>query len=496
VAAAEVGATARVIDVETDGLTVDLDTMVILVPRSAELDDCAAAAEVATFFGSRAWWPGVTDAVADCWLVTVGGEAVVADDPSPDPVHAAASAGFRSVGAEYPGVGFRHLDLPAAAAALGKSESATAILSALHTGDEPELALRNSGLYAKRIVEGDTAVADCPEDPPGHVLIIGGTGNLGLEFCDHFAQRGVRRITLVSRKGETAAVADRLRQIRSTTTAHINVTQCDVGDQAAVSRLASEHQDAPADLIVHAAMHYSDIELRDITAEKVEQALRGKVVGIERVLGTCPRTDNCRVILCSSATATIGGRGQIVYAAANRMLDAMAHRLRAQGLDCVSVQWGPWTTLDLDASGWAKLAAIGVVPMSPADALAVGIARLRSNALVLALDFARARPVLEAFGYGPLISQLTSPDGENSETPAPVEKTGPRDRLMKLLAQAIGADRADTIDATVPMVALGLDSLQALELRRRVKIEFNHDLEVSDLLGGASVADVLAQLGG
>jgi len=27
-----------------------------------------------------------------------------------------------------------------------------------------------------------------------------------------------------------------------------------------------------------------------------------------------------------------------------------------------------------------------------------------------------------------------------------------------------------------------------------VKIEFNHDLEVSDLLGGASIADVLAQL--
>jgi len=494
VAAAEVGATARLIDVETDGLTGDLNTMVILVPRSAELDDCAAAAEVATFFGSRTWWPGVTDAVTDCWLVTVGGEAVGADDGPPDAVHAAISAGFRSVGAEHPGAGFRHLDLPARPATLGTPESANAILAALHTGEEPELAFRSGALHAKRIVEGDAAVA--PEKPVDHVLIIGGTGNLGLEFCDHFAQRGARRITLVSRSGGTAAAADRLREIRSTTTAHINVTRCDVGDQAAVSRLASEHQDAPADLIVHAAMHYSDIELKDITAEKVEQALRGKVVGIERVLGTCPRTDNCRVILCSSATATIGGRGQIVYAAANRMLDAMAQRLRAQGLDCVSVQWGPWTTLDLDASGWAKLAAIGVVPMSPADALAVGIARLRSNALVLAFDFARARPVLEAFGYGPLISKLTSPDGENSETPAPVEKTGPRDQLMKLLAQAIGVDRADTIDATVPMVALGLDSLQALELRRRVKIEFNHDLEVSDLLGGASVADVLAQLGG
>lgn len=70
------------------------------------------------------------------------------------------------------------------------------------------------------------------------------------------------------------------------------------------------------------------------------------------------------------------------------------------------------------------------------------------------------------------------------------------ERLLDLLAQAIGTDRAEAIDTTAPMVALGLDSLQALELRRRVRIEFNHDLEVADLLGGASLADVLAKLGG
>jgi mycobactin polyketide synthetase MbtD len=53
----------------------------------------------------------------------------------------------------------------------------------------------------------------------------------------------------------------------------------------------------------------------------------------------------------------------------------------------------------------------------------------------------------------------------------------------------------DSIDTTVTMVAIGLDSLQALEFRRRVKVEFDHDLEVADLLGGASIGDVLAQLG-
>ena len=65
---------------------------------------------------------------------------------------------------------------------------------------------------------------------------------------------------------------------------------------------------------------------------------------------------------------------------------------------------------------------------------------------------------------------------------------------MNLLARAIGVDSVENIDTTVPMVAIGLDSLQALELRRRVKAEFNHDLEISDLLGGASMADLLTKL--
>jgi mycobactin polyketide synthetase MbtD len=101
--------------------------------------------------------------------------------------------------------------------------------------------------------------------------------------------------------------------------------------------------------------------------------------------------------------------------------------------------------------------------------------------------------VLETCGRASLLSQLSAPD---VKTPAPVTETDLSQRLMTVLAQAIGVDRAETIDREVPMVAIGLDSLQALEVRRRVKIEFNHDLEVADLLGGASIADVLAQLGG
>jgi mycobactin polyketide synthetase MbtD len=489
-AAGEVGATARVVDVGS--IPTDLDTLVILVPQSPALDDHAAAAAVATFFSHRTWWPGLDGAITDCWLVTVGGEMAVADDAPPDPVHAAASAGFRSIGAEHPGVGFKHLDLPPGPAT---SEAANGILAAVHTGTEPELALRNGGLYAKRIAPGNPVATD--GSPPDHVLIIGGTGNLGLEFCEHFARRSARRVTLVSRSGEAAA-ADRLRQIRSATETDVRVTRCDVGDRAAVARLASENP--PADLIIHAAVEYSAIELADITAEKVDHAMRAKVVGIARALETYPRTDDCRVLLCSSASATIGGRGQVVYSAANRMLDAMAHRLRAEGLDCVSVQWGQWTVLDLDATSKAKLAAIGAIPMTPADALAVGMTEFHGNAIVLAYDFDVARPVLEAYGYGPLISGLSQPTQPAGSPPVEVRSrvavSDILQRLLSMLATAIGEERAESIDITAPMVGIGLDSLQALELRRRVKIEFNHELEVSDLLGGASIADVLAKLGG
>jgi mycobactin polyketide synthetase MbtD len=488
--AGDVGATACLIDSESTDVKDDFNTLAILVPQGTKLDDCAAAVAVAAFFSNRTWWPGLNNAITDCWLVTVGGEAVVADDPPPDLVHAAASAGFRSIGADYPGVRFRHLDLPSRSRT---SEPANTILAALHTGDEPELALRNGGLYAKRIAQRDTAVAGS-YTPPEHVLITGGTGNLGLEFCDHFARCGARRITLVSKSGETAAVAGRLQRIRSTCSSQtqISVTPCDIGDQAAVSRLAAEHHDAPADLIIHAAVNYSAIELSDITAEKVDQALRAKVIGISRVLAACPRTDNCRVLLCSSAVATIGGRGQIIYAAANRMLDAMAHQLRADGLDCVSVQWGRWTVhLDLGVAGTAQLIRTPILPMSPADALAVGMSLFHENAIVAAFDLAGARSALEPYGHGPLLSQLSS---SVVEIPTTADETDISKRLMKLLTEAIGRASVDTIDEEAPMVAIGLDSLQAIEFRRRVKIEFNHDLALSDLLGGASIADVLTQL--
>ncbi|MBX9639391.1 MAG: nocobactin polyketide synthase NbtC [Mycobacteriaceae bacterium] len=490
VAAGDVGATARTLSAaEMQTAAEGLDTCVILLPPTPRQDAAESVGTLVSFFAERGWWPGAIAGVTDYWLVTVGGEAVLADDPPPDPAHAGASAGFRCVGATYPGTRFRHLDIPDATGT-GPAE-AVAIIAALHTAEESELALRGGALYAKRVADYDATVTDT--DDPDHVLIVGGTGKLGLEFCEHFAHRGARQITLLNRSGETAAVAERLRSIRAATGTEVRVTSCSLDDATSVAALGASA--APADLIIHAAVEYSGIELQDITAAAVDRTLQAKVVGIERILGTFPRTRDCRVVLCSSISASVGGRGLALYAAGNRMLDAMAHRFRAEGLDCVSVQWGHWR-VHLEEAGSAMLAGLGVAPMRPADALAVDVTGLRQNAIVAAFDLDRARSVLEACGRGSLLSQLTSAAPRRVESPiAPAEvQTGLSQRLVHLLAQAIGADSAEMIDTGTPMVAIGLDSLQALEFRRRVKMELNHDLEVADLLGGASIAEVLAKL--
>ncbi|AHH15689.1 polyketide synthase module-containing protein [Nocardia nova SH22a] len=483
--------------------TGDADTIVVLLPARGRLEarsTAEAITEVARFLGDRGWWSKPAAAVTDYWLVTAGGESVLDDDPAPDPVASAAAAGFRCLSAEYPGVAFRHLDLAADEA---NSDHAAAIITALHTGNEAELALRAGTTYVKRLVEaGDTAN---DTGVPANILIVGGTGGVGLEYCEHFAHGGARRITLVSRSGAQDSVAARVRGIEADSGAQIRVIRCDVGDPAAVDELAGELRTAPADLLVHAAADIAEltnVELTDITPEGVERALHGKVAGIANLLNSVALADDCRILLCSSLAATLGGRGMTVYAAANRMLDAMAHRLRAAGTRAVSIQWGQWSMhRGAGTSETSVLASVGYLPMAPADAIGASLGALPPAAVVAAFDWDKGRQVLGQFGYGPLLSGLHTPAAEPAavvtdvpESVAPKSVSAPQ--VARILADVIGADDPDALDTARPMVALGLDSLQALELRRRVAEEFRYELPVADLISGASLDDVLRLLSG
>lgn len=494
------GATASVFD--ADATTADFDTAVILLPPLA--DDTDAIAEVAAFFAERAWLPALDRLRpgAECWLVTVGGEAVLDSDPVPQLFHGAVSAGFRSVGVERTGVLLRHLDLAATEAG---PDQAAKIIAALHLKGTHEIALRAGKVHVKRLVPEPFVEERSAGTDLGHVVIIGGTGQLGLRFCEHFTKAGAGRITLLSRTGGSDSVTADLRGIRVLGKTEIDTVSCDVTDTDAVRRFADDCADRPVTLLIHAAVNYVDAELPDITADLVATAAGSKIVGLDTVLRSVPRTADCRVLLCSSVAATLSGRGQILYAVTNRMLDIMARRLRKQGVDSVSLQWGLWSVAGpLDAAGFARTESAGMYPMEPDEAIEAGLTRQWGDAVVLSADWQLLSEVAGVYGQAEVFSSLalapeplTTPAiaesiaaaSVPSATPAPEQSFSTR--MLAELAKVMGAESAETIDGSVPLVALGLDSLQALDLRKRIKSELDRDLPVAAILGGASLDDVV-----
>ncbi|MCX4093133.1 nocobactin polyketide synthase NbtC [Nocardia sp. alder85J] len=593
------------------------DRVVVLAPASPTAETATAIAEFADFFAGRGWLPAldVLTAGGQGWLFTVTGESVLGTDPAPLGAPAAIAAGFRCVGMEYPELTLRHLDLPAADLDAGRADL---VLAALDTTGESELALRGGTLYTKRLVPEHPAVAPGTGPDLTHVLIVGGTGQVGLRCCEHAVRAGAERVTLLSRSGETPDTAGQLAVIRRLGAAEIVVTRCDVTDSDAVTRFATGIADHPVTLLLHTAVDYVDATLPELTADAVETAAASKVLGAELVVATVPRTPDCRVVLFSSVVATLGGRGQILYAATNRLLDVAARRFRADGVDCVSVQWGLWNVAGLlDEDGWTRIKGTGLLPMYPADAIAAGLTPHDGDVTVAAADWPRLIGVFDAFGQGSILAELppgdpargnrpatisapTSgaaqhdrrpwPNGGSSAVPAPgspiagmpgssvapqlaatvhgvdsgyATGTGPRhstgvDPLLVTVADAAasvqavtgvrpgvgigsggvgaagrqhagdaGSDSAasdsepaaaltdealeehvrgeleavmgadgELTDGSIPLVALGLDSVQALEFRRRIKSVLDRDIQVADILSGASLDDVVLMVTG
>ncbi|MEU5763301.1 nocobactin polyketide synthase NbtC [Nocardia sp. NPDC047648] len=485
---------AAISDTETPA-----DTMVLLLAPAVAADEEGAVAELAEFARITEQLTTIAPGVTECWLVTTGAEAATPED-DPSLAHSAASAAYRSLGLDHLGIAFRHLDLPPDAASLNPATVADKIFEAIHVLGEPELALRNGKLHAKRLVRAEPGGVSTPPDLR-EVLILGGTGHVGLEFCAQFVRDGARRITLVNRTGETSALTARLRGIRELGRTEIDVVACDITEAAAVADLARRFADRPVSVVVHAAVRYAWSRFESAA---VAEAAAAKVLGLAGVLRTVPSAADCTVLLCSSFVATLGGREQALYAATNRMLDSLAVRLRAQGGDCVSVQWGLWGLPGAEhAAVQARILGAGLQPMPAGPAIAAGFADRTGNGIVLSADWERLRETVELVGMATVfapalpVPEPSAPVAAPSTPPpsAAEQEADVTDDLAEVIRRELGQvmllDGPDHIDGSVPLVALGFDSLQAVDLRARLKTTLHRELPVAAILGGASLDDVV-----
>ncbi|MFF1418090.1 SDR family NAD(P)-dependent oxidoreductase, partial [Streptomyces sp. NPDC058280] len=422
------------------------------------------------------------DRFADARLVFVTRGAVDGDDLAAASVHGL----VRTARTENPGR-FGLLDLDPGTASL-PPEAVPAVLTSAAVTDEPDLAVRGGELLAARLARVPVPDEPAGWDAAGTVLITGGTGGLGGVLARHLvAERGVRHLLLVSRRGLAAEGAGQLVAELTEQGAEVTVAPCDVTDRAALAELLTtvpaEH---PLTAVVHTAGVVDDGVVGSLTAERLAGVLRPKVDAAWNLHELTRGLDLAAFVVFSSVAATLGSPGQANYAAGNAFLDALATHRRTTGLPGLSLAWGPWTqsvgmTRTLTDIDVERIARSGMPPLSVEQGVALFDAALATGAAAVApvrLDL----PVLRAQGDIPALlrgliraparraaAQVSETAGGLAQRLAGLNGAERREILLDLVrgqvAQVLGHADAAEVEAARQFQDLGFDSLTAVELR-------------------------------
>ncbi|MEU9088511.1 SDR family NAD(P)-dependent oxidoreductase, partial [Streptomyces sp. NPDC048357] len=481
---------------------------VVVCVEGDDTPDVPAAARAALYGALdlvQAWLSD--DRFTDARLVVVTRRAVMTGHGEPVPNLSAAPLWglLRSAQNEHPG----RLVL----VDVDDDDRSLAALPSALAGDATQFALRDGQVLVPRLARAtaqdrrrepesapgrsDSESQSGPESPArwdteGTVLITGGTGTLGGLFARHLVtHHGVRHLLLVSRRGpDTPGAADLLVEL-SGLGAEVTVAACDVADRAALSALLAEiPANHPLTGLVHAAGTLDDGLISGMTPERLDAVLTPKLDAAWNLHDLTRDLGLSAFVLFSSIMGTIGNAGQGNYAAANVFLDALAQYRRATGLPATSLAWGFWSerselTGDLGDADIARMARTGLKPLPSDEGVALFDAALaggEATATLAALDLDRLRAQATQTSLPEVLRGLVR--ARRAATAVTAAGSTLADRLAGRPAEDVDRELLDLVrshTATVlghagtgsvqPDVAfreLGLDSLSAVELRKRL----------------------------
>jgi acyl transferase domain-containing protein/NADPH:quinone reductase-like Zn-dependent oxidoreductase/acyl carrier protein len=461
---------------------------------------------------------------APIWVITRGAQRVTdTDTVSPDQ---SCLWGFgRAAALEYPQVWGGLADLTQGTAGEWSrfvAELASAPRSAAIREDQ--LAVRDDTVYVPRLlrrVEQPNATALALRDDATY-LVTGGLGAIGLEIAGYLAAHGARHLVLTGRRAPSDTAQQRIDALVEQHGCQLRVVAADVADAHDVARLLATVQAElpPLAGIVHAAGEIATSPLSTQDDAEVDRVFAGKVWGAWYLSEAAAGLKLDFFLGISSIASVWGGFGQSAYGAANAFLDGLAWRLREQGVWGISVNFGPWSAGMADEESRARLNKRGVRTLSPADALAAmadlaaascaaSIGQGPAQGIVARIDWARFLPLYQQAGQRSFLQELqrevpdAAPAPTSSEKTALVERlTGaPAQQRRKLLmdylrdavAEVTRVDAAE-IREDAGFFDLGMDSLMAVELRRRIEQGVGSQIPATLAMDHPRLSDVVDYL--
>jgi len=428
------------------------------------------------------------------WVVTRGTQPAEAEGADVSaPLFASLWGLCRTLAHEHPDMRPTCIDLGPNAA---DDEARLLAAEILADHAETEVALRSGTRYVARLsplhweeLLQSAAASSTLIQGDRTYLLTGGLGGLGLALASWLADQGARHLVLIGRGGvrtseEQAAVA-RLQAAG----VQVRVAMCDVADGEALASLLLDISASMPPLrgVVHAAGRSHDAPLVEQDEESFMAILSAKVAGAWNLHMQTRAVPLDFFVLYSSAASLLGSGGQGAYAAANAVLDALAHGRQAARLPALSINWGAFRDTGMAAySGrLAQLAQRGMDSLSPEEGTAVlghllgkhehpqvGVVPLSLPRWFTRHTSMRTCPKLELLLAKSGLEQTAAeaPAFQEQLRVAPVLDRLPliRTHLAAQVAQVVWTE-PDKLKGSESFASLGFDSLMGIELRNRLQ---------------------------
>ncbi len=360
---------------------------------------------------------------------------------------------------------------------------------------------------------GNNAAIEFPSD--ASYLITGGLGGFGLALAQWLVDHGARHLALMGRRGvcseQAALVLGQLEAAGAT----VEVLAADVTQTADVQRALNTISSKlpPLRGVFHAAMVLEDALLMNLDRDWMQRVMAPKVHGTWHLHTLTRDMPLDYFVLFSSLSSVFGHAGQGNYAAANALLDCMTYYRRAEGLPCLTVNWGYLGDVGYLAERQQlgqRLERQGVLSFTIEQALSALEMALQRDAVqlsVMRVDWSRWRGLGVTGTVSPRFAHLlphrpaagnlaggSLPSWESIRDADEAVRTELVSLLLRdKIARLLGVD-AQLLDGDTPLLDLGLDSLMAVEIRNWIESQLQVDLPVVQLMRSPGLAQLVQAL--